>query len=282
MTDISQKIAFVTGAASGIGLALTKALLDKGAKVMMADVDGPGLEKAYADLSRDHEDVADCLASVICDVADYEALKAASEKTLETFGKVHIVVNNAGVSLPGRPGRIYPEDWRWINDINMMGVAYGCEIFLPLILAQGEGGHIVNTASMAGHVAAKGMGPYFATKFGVVGYSEALYHEVSDHGVGVSCLCPTWVVSNIHNTADKSPMSDKTRERFKQSKAYEAVKDLIENGMSAERYAALCIKGIEANRLYVFNDAEARQAIVDRNTHLLADYDACLKDLETL
>ncbi len=282
MTDISQKTAFVTGAASGIGLALTKALLDKGANVMMADIDGPGLDAASDALSNQIDNVSERLESIICDVADYDALRAASETTVETFGNVHIVVNNAGVSLPGRPGRIYPEDWRWINDINMMGVAYGCEIFLPLILAHGEGGHIVNTASMAGHVAAKGMGPYFATKFGVVGYSEALFHEVSDLGVGVSCLCPTWVQSNIHNTADKSPMAEKTRERFKGSQSYAAVKALIENGMSAERYAALCIKGIETNRLYVFNDAEARQAIVDRSAHLLADYDACLEDLKTL
>ncbi|RKQ69230.1 NADP-dependent 3-hydroxy acid dehydrogenase YdfG [Litorimonas taeanensis] len=277
MTDMNNKIAFVTGAASGIGLSLCKMFLEKGAKVMMADIDEKGLLAAREELGG-----GDAIAHIVCDVAEYDSIKAAADETIRKFGKVHIVVNNAGVSLAGRPGQIYPQDWRWINDINMMGVAYGCEIFIPLILSHGEGGHVVNTASMAGHIATVGMGPYFATKFGVVGYSEALFHELKSVNIGVSCLCPTWVQSNIHNTADKSPMGDKTRERFKTSSSYMAVKDLIENGMSPDRYAALCGQSIEANRLYVFNDASARQSLVERHKSVLADYDACLEELKDL
>jgi len=160
-----------------------------------------------------------------------------------------------------------------------LGVVYGVETFLPLITSHGEGGHIINTASMAGHVTNPGMGPYFATKFAVVGYSEALSMELAKTKIGVSCLCPTWVKTNIHNTSDISPGAVNNREAFKTSETYLAVKDLIENGMSPDLYAQLCMKAIEANRLHVFNDPEVRQAMIDRHTSNLADFDACIADL---
>lgn len=274
MTDIANKTAFVTGAASGIGLALTKALLERGAKVMMADMNAEGLKAAQASL-----DNAENTATVVCDVADAASVQAAAKATIDRFGKAHLVFNNAGVSLAGLPGRIKLDDWRWITDINLMGVVYGCETFIPLIASHGEGGHIINTASMAGHVATAGMGPYFATKFAVVGYSEALRLELAKIGVGVSCLCPTWVTTNIHNTSDKSPGAVNNREKFKASKPYLAIKELIENGMSPEDYAELTMKSIEANRMHVFNDPEARQHMIERHEANLADYDACLSDL---
>jgi len=274
MTEITNKTAFVTGAASGIGLALTKALLARGAKVMMADMNAAGLKAAQKSLNAPND-----TASVVCDVSDASSVQGAAKAATQAFGNIHLVFNNAGVSLAGPPGQFNLDDWRWINNINLMGVVYGVETFLPLIISHGEGGHIVNTASMAGHVTNTGMGPYFATKFAVVGYSEALRMELASVGIGVSCLCPTWVKSNIHNTSDISPGAVNNREKFKTSKAYLTVKSLIENGMSADVYAELCMKAVEANRLHVFNDPEARQAMIDRHTSNLADYDACLADL---
>ena len=274
MTDIKNKTAFVTGAASGIGLALSKALLARGAKVMMADIDAEGLNAAQASLNR-----SDDTNIIVCDVADAASVQAAAKATIESFGKIHLVFNNAGVSIAGRPGKFNLDDWRWIVDINILGIVYGCETFIPHISSHGEGGHIINTASMAGHVVTGGMGPYFATKFAIVGYSEALRVELSKLGIGVSCLCPTWVKTNIHNTSDKSPGAVNSREEFKTSTQYLAVKDLVENGMEPDDYAELTMKSIEANRLHVFNDAEARQHIIDRHTANLADYDACLIDL---
>ncbi len=274
MTEIANKTAFVTGAASGIGLALTKALLARGAKVMMADMNAEGLKAAQASLDR-----PDDTAIIVCDVADATSVQGAAKATIDRFGKAHLVFNNAGVSLAGLPGKFNLEDWRWIVDINIMGIVYGCETFIPLIASHGEGGHIINTASMAGHVTNPGMGPYFATKFAVVGYSEALRMELKNIGIGVSCLCPTWIKSNIHNTSDKSPGAVNSREEFKSSKAYQTVKSLIENGMSPDIYAELCMKGIGANRMHIFNDPETRQAMLDRHTSTMADYDACLTDL---
>jgi NADP-dependent 3-hydroxy acid dehydrogenase YdfG len=273
MTEIARKNAFVTGAASGIGLALTKALVARGAHVMMADMNAEGLAAARAEVGEAHTE------SVVCDVSDEQSVQSAAQATIDAFGKVHLLFNNAGVSLAGRPGQIDLRDWQWITDINLMGVVHGVETFLPLIAAHDEGGHIVNTASMAGHVTAPGMGPYFATKFAVTGYSEALRIELKKSGIGVSCLCPTWVKSNIHNTSDNSPAAEIHREKFKQSDAYKTVRSLVENGMSPDVYAELCMKAIEANRLHVFNDPEARQAMIDRHEANLADYDACLADL---
>ncbi len=279
MTQISDRIAFVTGAASGIGYALCQALLEKGAKVMMADIDGETLNKAYETLSASIGG-NDNIGSVICDVADIDSVRAAAQATLEKFGKVHLVFNNAGVSLGGRPGHINIEDWHWITDINLLGLVHGCETFIPHILSHKEGGHIVNTASMAGHIASVGMSAYFATKFAAVGYSEALQQELAGVGIGVSCLCPTWVKSNIHNTAEKSPSHVKSGEMtFKNSQAFEMIKSLVENGMEASRYAGLVMTAIETNRLHVFNDPSVRHEIVKRNERLLADYDACLDDL---
>lgn len=274
MTEIKNKIAFVTGAASGIGYALCEALIKRGAKVMMSDIDADGLESARKKLNASEQ-----TATVLCDVAKADDVKNAVKVTLETFGKVHLVFNNAGVSLGGRPGKIALEDWKWIVDINLMGVVYGCEAFIPTLIAQGEGGHVVNTASMAGHSTDIGMSPYFATKFAVVGYSEALSKELASVGIGVSCLCPTWVKSNIHNTTEKAPVAGKYVEAIRESKHYQAVKELIENGMDADVYAELCLNAVENNRLHVFNDPEARQAVVERNESLLSDYDANLKDL---
>lgn len=278
MTNIANKTAFVTGAASGIGLALTKALLARGAKVMMADMNAEGLKAAQAGLNNPEN-----TATVVCDVADAASVQAAAKATIDRFGKAHLIFNNAGVSLAGRPGQIDLKDWHWITDINLMGVVYGCETFIPLIASHGEGGHIINTASMAGHVTTSGMGPYFATKFAVVGYSEALRVELARADIGVSCLCPTWVTTNIHNTSDKSPGAESTggknRAEFKTSKPYLAIKELIENGMSPDDYAQLTMTSIEANRLHVFNDPQARQEMINRHEANLADYDACLSDL---
>ena len=165
MNYFENKVAFVTGAASGIGLALSKALIARGVKVMMADINADALADARAVLSG-------VTGQVRCDVADAQSVADAAQATLETFGKVHFVFNNAGVAMAGLPGGIKLPDWRWAVDINLMGVVYGVEAFAPILREQGEGGHIINTASMAGHATTATLAPYNTTKFAVVAYSE--------------------------------------------------------------------------------------------------------------
>lgn len=274
MTTYTDKVAFVTGAASGIGYALCEALLAKGAKVMMADIDKSGLADALKRLGG----TSASLASVHCDVRDAASVKAAADKTIETFEKIHIVMNNAGVGLAGRSGRTALQDWQWIVDINLMGVVYGVEIFTPLIKAHGEGGHFLNTASMAGHMTTEYMPPYHATKFAVVGYSESIAQELSQHDIAVTCLCPTWVKSNIGSSGDNRPSAagQAARENQHLESAQNSVAALVANGMEASRMANLTLAMMADRRMHVFNDPEARPAIDIRAKALAADYDAAL------
>lgn len=267
MTEFSKKTAFITGAASGIGLALTKALAAKGANVMMSDINGDAL----ATLATDIKAGGGSVASIVCDVTDQESVNAAASATIAAFGNVHYVFNNAGIGVGGSAGYTKPAVWRAAVEINLMGVAYGVEAFVPHMKDHGEGGHIINTASMAGHMAATRMGPYNATKFAVVGYSESLRLELEPLGINVTTLSPTWVQSNIAN-ASLAPKNELA----------EMIAGLVENGMPAEKFAELCLMGIAAKRMHVFNDPEARAVIDVRAKRLAADYDACLEDLKTL
>ncbi|WP_427453770.1 SDR family oxidoreductase [Litorimonas sp. WD9-15] len=274
MNPYKDKIAFVTGAASGIGYALTEALLSKGAKVMMADVDGPGLEDAIAKLGG----ASDNLSSTLCDVRDLEAVKAAADLTVETFGGVNIVMNNAGVGLAGRSGKTPIEDWRWIVDINLMGVVHGVEVFTPLI-SKASGGFILNTASMAGHMTTEYMPPYHATKFAVVGYTESIAQELAKKNITVTTLCPTWVKSNIAHSGDNRPSASILDAAT--SSALTMTQDLVSNGMEASCLADLTLAMMAEGRLHVFNDPEARPMIDIRAKSLAEDYDAALAWLET-
>ena len=269
MQDFNNKVAFVTGAASGIGLAICKALLNAGSNVMMADINADGLQVAAKGLGFDDSRIS----TVVCDVKNADSVNAAAQATIDAFGKVHIVMNNAGVGLGGFPGSIPLDDWRWITDINFLGVVYGVEAFVPLMQAHGEGGYIVNTASMAGHVTGPGMAPYHATKFAVVGYSEALAQELEKINIGVSVLCPTWVKSNIHNTAAKRPSAD-PESPMPESKVYEAMKNFVENGISPDVLADLVLKSMQAKRLYIFNDPAAKAMVAQRSKAIMTDYDA--------
>lgn len=282
MNNFENKTAFVTGAASGIGFAISHALVEKGANVMMADIDGALLKEAAAKLSG----AAGKVSLHICDVIKPEDVQAGLTATQKAFGNVHLLFNNAGVGLAGKPGQIAIKDWNWIVDINVMGLVHGVEAFVPHMRAHGEGGHIVNTASMAGHFTMPGMAPYHATKFAAVGYSEALAQELASQNIGVSVLCPTWVKSNIYNTGKQAPtvlekaldgVAGQPSETANQM--YTMTKSLVDNGMEASTLADLVLKSIVANRLYIFNDREARASVDLRRDNILRDYDACLKDL---
>lgn len=269
MTDFSGKTAFVTGGAQGIGFAIAEALAKRGANIMLADINEAGLKAAKEKLSKLNTQVDYCL----CDVADADAVQAGADKVIERFGKVHYVINNAGVGLGGEVGATSLKDWRWIVDINLMGVVYGCEIFTPLIKSHGEGGHIVNTASMAGHISLGGMGPYHATKFAVVGYSECIRQELAQHKIGVSALCPGWVQTEIHLSSKNSPTNAGIDSE--PNAQFAEIAELIENGLEPERLGEWVADSIAANRQYIFTHPDMRPALEMRYHALQADYDAC-------
>jgi NAD(P)-dependent dehydrogenase (short-subunit alcohol dehydrogenase family) len=273
MKDFDGKVAFVTGAASGIGLGITRAFVAKGMKVMMADIEPGPLESAVASLREGGANVA----GVVCDVADVKAVQAAADKTVETFGKVHVIVNNAGVGGGGgETGTIPIEDWKWTVDVNLMGVVYGCEIFVPLIKEHGEGGYIINTASLAGQVGTVGMGPYNATKFAVVGYSESMNLELAPQGIGVGVLCPAWVNTQIVDSRRNHPAG--TDQSEAQNSAGDELKnelsEVISAGMSADTVGKWVVESMEQNALYIFTHPNWKGAIEAKNKRLMEAHDA--------
>ncbi len=266
MTEIAGKTAFITGGASGIGFAIANALAKRGANIMLADINQAALETAKAHFA----DMNVGVDTILCDVAKPEDMQRAAQATLDRFGKVHLVVNNAGVGLGGEPGKIKMQDWRWIVDINLMGVVHGVEFFVPHIQSHGEGGHIVNVASMAGHGALAGMAPYHATKFAVVGYSEALKLELMPHKIGVSILCPGWVKTAIHESASRRPSGNVDMDAAENL----IMKQVIESGLPPERVAEWTADCVEADRTYIFTHPEMRIGIDMRYALLKEDYSA--------
>lgn len=270
MDTYDGKVAFITGAAGGLGLALARALGQRGMKVMLADVDQQRLSAACDDLVREGVDAA----HVLCDVSDAGAVQKAAAATIDRFGKVHFVVNNAGVSLGGPTGDIAIEDWNWIVNINLMGVVHGVEAFTPILAAQGEGGRILNTASMAGHLAITGGGPYTATKYAVVGYSESIRQELAPQGIAVSVLCPGWVRTAINETSQGRPSlqnGGKDREATEQGRE---IADAIANGLEPADVAEWTLSQIDADRFYIFTHPELQPFVEGRFAEITADMEA--------
>lgn len=198
--ELDGRTAVVTGAASGIGLALTERLLAEGMAVVMADIEEPVLVEHAARLQEGGGDVL----AVVTDVADPDQVVALRDQAYERYGAVHLLCNNAGVAS-GRPNhKTKPAVWQWVVGVNLLGPAYAVWAFSPGMIEQGEG-HIVNTASEAGLASTPMLGSYHASKYGVVGLSESLAMELSGTGVGVSCLCPELVDTKIFEATRNAP-----------------------------------------------------------------------------
>ena len=269
MRELKGKTAFVTGGASGIGLALGRAFAGAGMKVMLADVEPPALDRAVTELERSGAEVR----GVVCDVSDRAAVQRAASTAIDAFGKVHVVCNNAGVGAGGPMEQVDPADWNWVLGVNLMGVIYGIEAFLPGMKAQGEG-HIVNTASMAGMLCAPQMGPYNVAKFGVVALSETLAGELAGSGVGVSVLCPGFVNTRIIESGRNRPAqlaASKTPRLGGDLPAQ--IAELVRSGMAPDEVAARVLAAIRDNDFYIFTHAETRGWVEDRFRRILAGFD---------
>jgi len=267
MQELCDKAAFVTGGASGIGLALGRAFAEAGMKVMLADIEETALAAAVAGL----QGVGPQIRGVTCDVADQGSVERAAEAAFAAFGKVHIVCNNAGVAAAGGIDNISVADWRWVLDVNLMGVLYGIRALLPHMRAHGEGGHIVNTASMAGMVSA--FSPYFASKFAVVSMSEGLAVELKPHGIGVTVLCPGWVRTRIGESARNRPQRYGPAAAPIQSPLAAQIAELIRTGIDPGEVARQTLAAIREDQLYVFTHPEMRGAVEARFQGILAALD---------
>jgi NAD(P)-dependent dehydrogenase (short-subunit alcohol dehydrogenase family) len=271
MEDFKEKVAFVTGGARGIGYAIAQAFLEEGARVMIGDISETNLDESKRALAEFGE-----VEALVCDVSDASAVARAADRVIERFGKVHILVNNAGVVIGGPPGEFDLDDWRWIVDVNLMGVVYGVETFVPWIRSHGEGGFIVNTASMAGHGGMPGLAPYSATKFAVVGYSEALRQELAEHDIGVAALCPGWVDTKIYESGLARPSRVGQEMTAEDREALEGAKKFFATGMSPRQVGRWVVESMKQNAGHIFTNRELHHAIDRRADTLRAAYDACL------
>jgi NAD(P)-dependent dehydrogenase (short-subunit alcohol dehydrogenase family) len=266
--DLKGKVAFITGGASGIGLAMAEAFGREGMSVMLADIEAGALEAAVTGL-REKQVRAE---GVICDVTSRDALRAAALETIAKFGKVHLVCNNAGVATGGPLGTVVAKDWDWVVDVNLLGVVYGTEVFTPLIESHGEGGHFVNTASMAGMVSPPGMEPYCATKFAVVAMSEGWAGQLAPKNIGVSILCPGFVKTRIHESRRNRSDAYGADQRAAAAAA-DAPFSPVLSGIPVEPVANRVVEGVKDGDLYIFTHPEFKAATQARFDRILAAFD---------
>jgi len=273
MREFTGKTAFVTGGAAGIGLALGGAFAQAGMKVMLADIEADALQAAVKSLQEISPDVR----GAICDVADAASVERAAQASFDAFGRVHVVCNNAGVAAGGGIDNISLDNWRWVIDVNLMGVLHGIKSFLPHIRAHGEGGHIVNTASMAGMQGGLGFSPYGASKFAVVSMSEGLSLQLKPHGIGVSVLCPSYVRTRIGESGRNRP------DRYGQSQPLDPASPAaamvaeiarqLEAGLDPATVAARVLAAIREDELYIFTHPGMRGEVEARFAAILAAMD---------
>ncbi len=202
MQDFTGKVVVITGGASGIGNALARRFAAEGARIVIGDVEASALEAAVASLRESGAEVE----GVVTDVTDPAQMQALADASVARFGGVHVFCNNAGVGGGGLSWEMPLSTWEWIIGVNLWGVIHGLRAFVPLLIQQPEA-HIVNTASVAGLVAAPFMGPYNASKHAVVAISETLHHELTMTAphVKVSVLCPGWVNTKIAESGRNRP-----------------------------------------------------------------------------
>lgn len=258
MSDFDSKTAIISGGAEGIGLAIAHALAKRGMNIVIADINSEQLAIAEAGLSAAGAPVL----AVELDVADLGQWQSVAEKAVQRFGKVHMVVNNAGVG--GSGGTIEetdPATWQWVLDVNLMGVVYGTQVTVPLIKSHGEGGWVVNVASMAGFGPLPLATPYTATKAAVVAMTENWSLELAPEGIHTCVLCPGFTQTRINLSernkhdryASANPVASGAARQMDG-----VLKRVVEEGMPSEVVAERVIEALESGEMYVFTHPSYR------------------------
>ena len=280
MEDVAGKVAFVTGAASGMGLAMARSFAAAGMKVVLADVEEEALERARASFGPTNADII----AIRVDVTDRDAMADAADRTEEAFGKVHVLCNNAGVAVSGSIAEMAYEDWDWVVGVNVDGVVNGVRTFLPRILAHGEGGHVVNTASLAGLLPFPGLGVYNATKYAVVGMSEAMRDDLAEQNIGVSVLCPGLVNTNIFDSgrnrpadlqsdADTAALTLPGEDGDADDPEREARMEAIRaTALDPEVVGDMVLHGIQENEAYIFTHPQYVREVNERQEEITASF----------
>jgi NAD(P)-dependent dehydrogenase (short-subunit alcohol dehydrogenase family) len=268
MKALKGKVAVVTGGGSGIGRALAAACAREGMKIVLADVDEPGMAETARPIGGD-------VLSVKCDVSKGEQVEALAQRTLERFGAAHLLFNNAGVAAPGPTWTSTLQDWEWTLGINVMGVVHGIRAFVPRMIAQGGEAHIVNTASAAGHLSVPGSSSYCVSKHGVVTLSECLHHElrVAKSAIRVSVLSPAFVPTGIGNSErNRPPELAATNPLAAPYRAW-AQRAVDAGKLSAADVARITLDAVKSDTFYIFTHEHTKSAIEVRFADILGGRD---------
>jgi NAD(P)-dependent dehydrogenase (short-subunit alcohol dehydrogenase family) len=258
--EFKDKVAVITGAASGIGRGLAERCAEEGMKVVLAGINEDNLRLAEKEIKAKRGSTL----VVKTDVSKASDVEALAQKTVDTFGAVHLLFNNAGVtgSSGGNAWRSTLADWQWILGVNLWGVIYGIHSFVPIMLKQSTECHIVNTSSAAGLVVAGAA--YSVSKFGVVALSEALYRQLQQDGsnIGVSVLCPGWVKTNIISAERNRPPELKNSPSEEKANLptpgfHAFLKQKVDNGISPEQVADIVFNAIKEKEFYIYADADS-------------------------
>lgn len=260
MEDLTGKVAFITGGASGIGLGMARAFLAEGMKVALADWNEQHIAQAKEQLAGNN-----AAHFIKCNVADRANLRAAADETLEAFGKIHVLANNAGVNGGGTAASEDFDGWDRALAINLGGVINGTKIIVPIIHAQGEGGHVVNTSSMAGVVPLPGLAAYSTAKYAVRGFSESLRMQLAPKGIGVSCLFPGATRTAL------VPLPEDDPENIKEEGAPTFLKELwgaMRDAIDPLETGGMVVEAIKANRFYIFTNREFLGEVKQRHREI--------------
>ncbi|MEZ5237001.1 MAG: SDR family NAD(P)-dependent oxidoreductase [Acidimicrobiales bacterium] len=265
MEQLRGRTAVITGGASGIGLATARLLVAEGVSLVLTDIEQGPLDAACAELGA---------VGVVADVSDLAAVQTLADTAFERFGRVDILFNNAGVAVGGPIAEMTHADWRWVIDVDLWGPIHGVEAFLPRMIAQGGGGHVLFTASFAGLVPNVGLGPYCVAKYGVVALAEVLQKELRPHDIGVSVLCPMRVATNIGHSERNRPAE------LGGPEASPGVEDQSEDNpdqagsvLDVDDVAAQVVASIRSNRLYIVPHPESRRFVQRRFERIDRAYD---------
>jgi NAD(P)-dependent dehydrogenase (short-subunit alcohol dehydrogenase family) len=265
MQNLNGKTAFITGGASGIGLGIAKAVLGAGMNVVIADIRDDHLQSARAELADDPH-----VLPLRLDVTDRAAYAAAADEAEARFGAIHLLVNNAGVAVVGPTAIATHADWDWVMGVNLGGTINGVVEILPRMLAHGEGGHIVNTASMSALVPVGGTTIYSTSKAAVVGMIECMRPELEPHGVICSAFCPGAVQSNIAEAGKTRPPSLSDTGYAEADKRRQAGGNFAHLYQTREQVGARVLEGILNDELYILTHSEFLTGVRERGEAMTA------------
>jgi NAD(P)-dependent dehydrogenase (short-subunit alcohol dehydrogenase family) len=273
MQNVKDKVAFITGGASGIGLGIAKAFVNAGMKVVITDIRQDHLDESMAIFKKLGQERN--VHAIKFDVTDREAFARAADEAERVFNKVHVLCNNAGIGILGSIKLAKFDDWDWGLSVLIGGVVNGIQLFLPRILKHGEGGHIITTSSMGGVLPLNESSIYSTAKAGVVAMCESLRGELAKDNIGVSAFCPGPVATNIQEIGRYRP------EKYKNSGFAEKEAELKQrpnspNWMSIEECGERVLRGMQRNDLFIFTHREFREGLVERMEAMLA----CFPDEE--